>query len=188
MSLTKTIMLTLNLIAEELKKKIKLRRLYLLIKKINLSLIIITIVAAMALLAAETMLRLEFNNIIDQTTLITKNTQGHNNKIREINNKIDFVKKIQSNFVPWSDLLKTVAAIMPKDISLYYLKINLATQTIKIKGQAGQRESLLDFKQKMEAAAVFQNIDFPIKNILEKENIDFEINAELNLQNLKDPI
>lgn len=177
-------MLTLNLISEELKKEIKLRHLYLFIKKINLALIIITIVIAIILLAAKTILQMKFNDIVDQTTLVTKNNQGYNIKIRDINSRLDFVTKIQNDFIPWSNLLKTVADITSGDIGLNYLKINFAEQTIKIKGRADFRNSLLDFKQKMEATAIFEDIDFPIKNILEKENIDFEINAKINLANL----
>ncbi|MBI2459045.1 MAG: PilN domain-containing protein [Parcubacteria group bacterium] len=174
-------MLTLNLISQELKKEIRLRHLYLFIKKINLTLIIITIAAAIILLSAKTILQLGFNDIVNQTTLITKNNQGYNNKIKDINGKLDLVEKIQNNFIPWSNLLKTLAHLTPKDISLYYLKINLLEQTIKIKGQAGQRSSLLNFKQNLEDAAIFQTIDFPLKNILEKENINFEIDAKINL-------
>ena len=177
-------MLTLNLISEELKKEIKLRHLYLFIKKINLALIIITIVIAIILLAAKTILQMKFNDIVDQTTLVTKNNQGYNIKIRDINSRLDFVTKIQNDFIPWSNLLKTVADITSGDIGLNYLKINFAEQTIKIKGRADFRESLLDFKQKMETTNIFKDIDFPIKNILEKENIDFEINAKINLANL----
>jgi len=177
-------MLTLNLISEELKKEIKLRHLYLFIKKINLTLIIITIVVAIILLVAKTILQVKFDNIVGQTTLVTKNNQGYNNKVKNINDRIDFVEKIQNNFIPWSNLLKTVAEITPGDINLYYLKINFEGQTIKIKGEAGLRSSLLDLKQKMEATNIFKDIDFPIKNILEKENINFEINAKINLANL----
>jgi len=178
-------MLTLNLISGELKKEITLRHLYLFIKKINLTLIIITIVVAIILLVAKTILQLKFNNIVDQTTLVTKNNQGYNIKIRDINSRINFVEKIQNDFIPWSNLLKTVADITPNDINLYYLKINFAEQSIKIKGKAGLRGSLLSFKQKMETTTTFKNINFPIKNILEKENIDFEINAKINLANLQ---
>jgi len=177
-------MLTLNLISEELKKEIKLRHLYLFIKKINLTLIIITIIAAIILLAAKTILQAKFNDIVDQTTLVTKNNQGYNLKIRDINSRIDFVEKVQNDFVPWSSLLKTIADITPNDISLNYLKINYEKKTIKIKGNAGLRQSLLNFKQKMETTTIFEDINFPIKNILEKENIDFEIDAKINLANL----
>lgn len=178
-------MLTLNLISEELKKEIKLRHLYLFIKKINLTLIIITIIIAIILLAAKTILQSKFNNVIDQTTLVTKNNQGYNNKIKDINSRIDFVEAIQNDFIPWSNLLKTVADVTPEDISLYYLKVNFEKQTIKINGKAGLRGSLLNFKQKMEATTIFENINLPINNILEKENINFEIDAKINLANLQ---
>ena len=177
-------MLALNLIPEELKKEIKLRHSYLLIKKVNLTLIIITIVAAIILLTAKTVLQSGFNDIVGQTTLITKNNQGYNNKIKDINGRINFVETIQNEFIPWSNLLKTVAGITPEDIGLYYLKINLEERTINIKGKAGRRASLLDFKEKMEAAAIFKEIDFSFKNIFEKENINFEINAKINLAGL----
>lgn len=178
-------MLALNLISEELKKEIKLRHSYLLIKKINLTLIIITIVSSIILLTAKTMLQLSFNNIVGQTTLVTKNNQSYNNKIKDINNKIDLVEKIQTNFIPWSSLLKGMADITPSDVGLYYLKINSQEPAIKIKGKAGQRSNLLSFKKKLEETGIFQEIDFPIKNILEKENINFEINAKINLANLQ---
>ncbi len=177
-------MLTLNLISEELKKEIKLRHLYLFIKKINLVLIIITIVIAIVLLVTKTILQLRFNTIVEQTTLVTRNNQGYNNKIKSINSRIDFVETIQNNFIPWSNLLEIVADITPKDVGLNYLKINFEEQTIKIRGNAGLRESLLDFKQKMEATDIFKNINFPIKNILEKENINFDIDAKINLAKL----
>lgn len=178
-------MLSLNLVSEELKKEIKLRHLYLFAKKISLTLIIVTIAAAIILLTAKTILQSGFNDIVSQTTLLTKNNQGYNNKVRSINDKISFVEKAQNDFIAWSGLLKTVAEITPGDVGLYYLKINAEEPTIKIKGKAGQRASLLDFKRKMETAAMFKEIDFPIKNILEKENIDFEINAKINLADLK---
>ncbi len=174
-------MLTLNLVSSEQKKEIKLRHIFSLIKKINLTLIAITIVIAIILLSAKIILQLKFNQIVTQTTLVTKNNQGYNNQVREINNKLNFVATIQDDFVPWSNLLKNLAEMTPADINFYYLKINGEEQSIKIKGNAKLRDSLLNFKNSMENSPTLKNIDFPIKNILEKENIDFEINSKINL-------
>lgn len=178
-------MLTLNLVSAEQKKEIKLRHVFGLIKKINLTLIAITITIAIVLLAAKIILQLKFNQIVEQTTLVTKNNQGYNNQVREINSKLNFVSRIQDDFIPWSSLLKNLANMTPADINFYYLKINAQEQSIKIKGKAKLRNSLLNFKSQMENSPAFKEIDFPIKNILEKENIDFEINAKLNLSNVK---
>jgi len=177
-------MLTLNMVSAEQKKEIRLRHIYGFVKTINLTLIIITIAIAIILLAAKIILQSKFNDTISQTTLVTKTNQSYNNNIREINNKLNFIAKIQTEFIPWSNLIKNLAEITPADIDFYYVKLDSLEQTIKINGRAGLRSSLLNFKEKMEATAYFKEIKFPIKNILEKENIDFEINAKLNLLNL----
>jgi len=174
-------MLTLNLVSAEQKKEIKLRHLYGFIKKISLTLIVIAIVIAIILLVAKIVLQLKFNNIVEQTTLVTKNNQGYNSKVREINGKLGFIAKIQDEYIPWSNLIKKLAAITPADINFSYLKLDAQDKTISLKGKAKFRDSLLDFKDEMAANPVFQDIGFPIKNILEKENIDFEINAKLDL-------
>jgi hypothetical protein len=181
-------MLTLNLISEELKQEIKLRHIYGFVKKINLTLIIIAIVIAIILLIAKVILQNKFNDTVEQMTLVTKTNQGYNNEVRDINNKLNFVAKIQDDFIPWSDLIKKIAEITPSNVSLYNLKLDANEQTIRIKGKAYLRSSLLDFKDNLEATTYFNNIDFPLKNILEKENIDFEIAAKLNLNNIKNPI
>ena len=174
-------MLTLNLVSAEQKKEIKLRHLYGFIKKINLTLIVIAILIAIILLVAKIVLQLKFNNTVEQTTLVTKNNQGYNSKVREINNKLNFITKIQDEYIPWSNLVKKLTEITPTDISFSYLKLDAQDKTISLKGKAKFRDSLLNFKDKMAADPVFQDIGFPIKNILEKENIDFEINAKLDL-------
>lgn len=177
-------MLTLNLVSTEQKKEIKLRHVYGFVKTINFTLIIITITIAIILLVAKIILQSKFNEVVSQTTLVTKTNQGYNNNVREINNKLNFIEKIQNEFIPWSSLIKNLADITPADISLSYLKLDALGQTIKIRGNAKLRGSLLNFKERLEATGYFKEIDFPIRNILERENIDFEINAKLNLSGL----
>jgi hypothetical protein len=174
-------MINLNLVSSGQKKEIKLRHIYTLIKNVNYVLIIISIIIAIILLVAKTILQSKFNEVVAETTLVTKTNQGYNNNVREINNKINFINKIQNEFIPWSNLIKSLADMTPNDINLYYLKVDAKDQSIKIKGKAKLRSSLLNFKDSMSTAAYFKDIDFPIQNILEKENIDFEINAKINL-------
>ena len=174
-------MLTLNLISVEQKKEIRLRHIYGFIKKINLTLIIIAILIAIILLSAKIILQIKFNNVVEQTTLVTANNQGYNNKVKEINSKLIFIEKIQNDYVPWSNLIKKLAEITPADVSLSYLKFGVKDKAITLRGVAKLRDSLISLKDKMDADPIFKNINFPIKNILEKENIDFEINAKLDL-------
>ena len=97
-------MLNLNLVSQELKQEIKLRHIYKMLKQADYILIIITIFVAVVILVAKIILQNNFNKIVAETTLITKDSQGQNSKIREINTRLSFVEKIQSNFIPWSFL------------------------------------------------------------------------------------
>ncbi len=176
-------MLILNLASLELKNEIKLRHIYYLIKKVSSILIILTIVIAVILITARIILQNNFNKIVEQTTLVTKNNQGYNNKIRQINNKLNYIVKIQDNFIYWSNLIEELTEITPSDVTFYSIKANDSNKII-ITGRAKLRDSLLRLKDNMENSSTFKNIDFPLKNILEITNIDFNINADINLENL----
>jgi len=178
-------MLYLNLVSDKLKKEIKLRHLYLLVREISGIILIITIFLVSILLIAKIILQNSFNEIVSQTTLITRNNQTYNVKVREINDKLDFVSMIQAGYISWTNLFENLAIAMPSGIKLYSLKLNYKDQAISIKGMAKNRDDLLNFKNNLENSPYCSAINFPLKNILEKENIDFEINTTLNLETTK---
>lgn len=177
-------MLSLNLVSQELKQEIKLRRVYALIKKINLVLIFTTAIVASVLLMAKFVLQNSFNDIVEQTTLVMKNSHAYNNKIRQINSQLNTVAQIQGDFISWSKLLEKLANETPADIVFSFVKIDKESQTIKIKGKAATRDGLLVLRQNLENSAIFTNLDFPIKNILKQKNIDFEISAKLDIEKI----
>ena len=178
-------MLYLNLVSNELKKEIKLRHLYFLVRKISGIILIVTILLVSILLVAKIILQNSFNEIVSQTTLITKSNQTYNVKVREINDKLDFVSMIQTGYISWTNLFENLAVATPDGIKLYSLKLNSEDRTISIKGMAKNRVDLLNFKTNLENSPYCSAINFPLKNILEKENIDFEINTTLNLETTK---
>src|SRR3989338_2910762 len=95
-------MITLNLISQELKDEIRLKHAYGLLKKIIYILFLILIVSSSCLLAAKFVLQNNFNRIVNETSLITKNTQSYNQKVREINAKFASVSQIQNEYAAWS--------------------------------------------------------------------------------------
>jgi len=178
-------MLNLNLVSQELKQEIKLRHVYKMLKQADYILIIITIFIAVVMLVAKIILQNNFNKIVEETTLITKDSQGQNSKIREINTRLSFVEKIQSNFIPWSYLLKDLASSANNDINFHLIKVSQEKKEIELKGIAKTRDCLLALKEGLEKSVIFYELDFPMKNILEKNDINFEIKAKLNLENIK---
>lgn len=174
-------MLALNLISQEQKKEINLKRAYEIVKKTNCILLIIAVFIAIVLLIGKLILQIQFIKAIDQYTLVAKSSQGDNAKIRDINNSLNFVSEIQSNFIFWSNLIEDAAGRVPGGVSLSSISIDQDKKSIQIKGTAKLRDDLLQFKENIEKSPIYKNADFPLQNILQKENINFEIKAELNL-------
>lgn len=177
-------MLRLNLISEELKQNIKLKHIYKMLKRAIFLLIIITIFIAIIFLVSKIILQNNFNKIVEQTTLITKNSQGRNTKIREINIKINYVDEIQNDYIEWSYLLEDLARNINNNIIFNLINIDGEEKKIELKGIAISRNSLLLLKDGLDDSDIFINIDFPISNILEKKDINFEIKADINLKSV----
>lgn len=177
-------MLHLNLVSQELKQEIKLRHIYKILKQANYILIIITIFIAIIILIAKIILQNNFNKVVEQTTLITRESQGQNIKIRDINDRLNYIGKIQDNFITWSFLFKELADNVNNDISFYSIKIDKEKKEMDLRGIAKSRNSLLVFKKGFDNSDIFLDIYFPMKNILEKEDIDFEIKASLDLNKI----
>jgi Tfp pilus assembly protein PilN len=179
-------MLNLNLVSKELKQETKLRHIYKMLKQADYILIIITIFIAIVMLVAKIILQNNFNKIVEETTLITRDSQGRNSQIREINNHISFVEKVQNDFIPWSFLFKDLDKYVNSDLSFYSIRIDRDKKTIELKGIAKNRDSLLALKSGLEKSDIFFGVIFPVKNILEKEDINFEIEADLNIDKIKE--
>ncbi len=178
-------MLSLNLVSQKLKEEIKLRHVYKLLLQINFVLIIATIFIAIIILVAKIILQNNFNKVVAETTLIARDSQGRNFKIREINAHLNQVADIQGNFVPWSFVLENIAGYVNNDVVFYLLKLDRETQLIELRGMSGTRQSLLTLKEGIQNSEMFSDIDFPLKNILEKSDIDFIIKAHVNLDKIK---
>ena len=146
--------------------------------------IIITLIIAIILLAAKGILQNNFNKIVEQTTLITKNSQGYNVKVRNINSNLNHALKIQNDFIAWSYLIEDLASRMPPGINFSLVKISKEKSLINIKGMAELRDNLLKLKQNMEDSLIYSEVEFPLKNILQKKDINFEISAKLDLSQL----
>lgn len=178
-------MLILNLIPKKLKKEAKLRRLYKELKKIDYVLIIAAAIIAITLLAAKLILQNNFKNIIEQTTLVAETSQTHNAKVLDVNFQMSQISQVQNDFVELSLLIEDLATKTPEDIALSNIKINRVPPSINISGYADAREELLSFKKNLEDSPIYFDIKFPLQNILQKENINFEMSAKLNLSSLE---
>ena len=171
-------MLKLNIISRELKKQININDLYQRLKKIYIILILLLAVYISFIFAAKFLLNMHLDKTIQQAGQITKSTENYNKTVKDINNQLNYVAEIQTNDIRWSKLIALLGQSTNPSMKIYQLDISKDSKLIKINGFSRTRDALLKFKDNLEKSNYFSQIDFPLQNILQKENINFEINLK----------
>ena len=178
-------MITINIIPDKIKKEIKINFIYSLLKQNLYILIIILSVFGIILLISENILISTLTKEMNGSSLDFKNaTNSSQNKVNDINNNLLLLNNIQEDFIRWSVFFDYLSKNIPKNITLSKLNITNDGSEISFSGNAPTREALLSFKEMLEDSKTFIDVNFPIQNLLQKENISFEIKAKLELNEI----
>jgi hypothetical protein len=172
-------MLKINIIPTYLKNEIKLRAIYFIIKNSFYIFIIFIITYTIVLLVGKLVLQINFVKTINETTLLTKNTERNNKNFSGINKEINSIEKIQSGSIKWTELFEFMGKNIPNGIKFSRILVDGQKNTINLSGNSINRANLIEFKNFLENSGIFSEINFPIKNFLEKFNINFEVSAKI---------
>jgi hypothetical protein len=172
-------MLNLNLISPEAKKEIKMKHWFSLVKTSGIFLTALSLITGVIFLAAGISLEGTWRGLNKEAArLIGENSAAYGAKIKTINGDLALAAMIQTNFVSGSCLLEKITGLIPPEISLNYLKIDMENKTVELRGQAPLRENLLALEKKLEESGLFAEVNIPLQSKLEKENIIFDINLK----------
>ena len=170
-------MITLNLIPQSKKDALKLARVYILIKNLTILILILTILVAITLLTTKAALQNYFNNIVSQSTFTTKYANTFVKGIKNFNAQLSAVDSIQKEHIPWTKFLVRFSALVPKNVAIQNLSVN--NQKVLIKGLAVSRDQLIELENNLKKDPLFTNVIIPLENLLKRENIDFEVKADV---------
>jgi hypothetical protein len=154
------------------------------VKRVNFLLVIFAIFLAAIFFGADFIMKKNLQEYLAFSKLSKNGQELTDDKITVINEEIDNASLVQKDFFPASGLIKEVSDLLTGGISLYNLRFDLDKKTAKISGLADSRENFLIFKDNLESSKIFTKISSPLTSILQKQNIEFEISAELDLSQL----
>jgi Tfp pilus assembly protein PilN len=175
-------MLSINLLAEESKQRISNRRLFFLLLKAEIILFLLVAVVGLSFFGAEKIIAGARNKFGQETAnALRESGAEYNLKVKNINARLAAITQIQAEFVPYSLYLKNITALIPSGINLTRLQINAADKNIKIVGFAPRQEDLQTLEKNLKSAAFLTKVsDIPMKDMIKKDNIEFDIDLELN--------
>jgi Tfp pilus assembly protein PilN len=171
-------MLRINLVPEKTKKEINLKKIYAVVKGIDYLLVFLAILTGAIFISSKIFL-LESTNLETNTFSSSDLNNSSFKEPIEINGKLSTIKEILNKNHSYFDIINNIANKIPEKISIFRLKIDTENKTIEIKGRADQRDDLIELKERLKNDTLYKNIDFPLQNLLKKEDVDFSISAEL---------
>lgn len=184
-------MLELNLLNPTERNKAKKIKAYFIVKHIVFQLITLMIIITSIFYFSTFLLTGNLdsiNNQIDDEIQIK--TDGNLNSIEDattqLNTQLQQVNQIQQQYFVWSKFLDNFSKLIPNGITIKELQFNTniltsaTDKTFKIVGNAETREDFIELEEYLNNSEFFTNINAPISNLIEKENINFTITGNIS--------
>ncbi len=173
-------MLKLNIIPIQLKKEIKNAKVFELLRRMVFFVISFVLIYAAIFISSNQILHRYAKDTFSNQESIGKNSTEYIEKVKNINEQIDNVAKVQKEFVPFSDFVLEITEKINPGIKINQLTIDKETNNFILSGTADSRDSLLKLKSDLEALGYFYELNLPINNLLKKDDINFSISAKIS--------
>lgn len=134
---------------------------------------------AICLMLSIILLQIYFSGIASNVVNVSNKYTAQSKDIISINQLTQKVDKIQQQYHPVTPTLMAVADLVPKGIVLNALNIDYEKKTISFSGLADTRQNFLDFQKALNDSTIFLHAESPVSDLTKKENIAFNINANL---------
>lgn len=173
-------MISLNLISPEQQHSLKLKYWQTLIK--NCVGVLLVAAAAMAIWLVPLGQQIVGQQLANDAlkTAILSNNAELTEKINSLNSGIGDLIKIKNQLYRWSQTLNELAYLTPAEIALLEFNGSASNAIFTLKGFGKTRDALIIFQNNLKASTLFKEIDSPLENYLQKDEVTFQINGRLN--------
>lgn len=176
----------LNLLPPSRRRQFDDLLLYDALRKVIIVISVAVIVSGALLLAGRTLLARQLakekaSTAQAQARLAQQNGSSLEERIREFNALLLKVNGIQTGYVGWMPVANDLFAAVPAGVALRKLEIDATTRTVIVAGLAERRDDLLALEDALLASKHVTDPTSPISNLLQREQIPFEIRFTLVL-------
>ncbi len=170
----------LNLLPPDKKKHLKKMINFQFLKNIAGIFLIFISITGIVLLGGRWVLEDYYGQLTEHVFSISEKHSNTNNVIKEINNTLIKVEKIQKEYINWTPLILEIVKAIPTNIEINKININQKNE-LTLNGLANNRQSLLDLQKTLEEISWLENFTIPPAQLTEKENINFSFVIPIKL-------
>ena len=172
-------MININLISPEQKVYLKNRRLYIITKESVMLFCLFAGLIAIMLIASRYFLQEQLTTLMEKNSVGIHSNEVLNQQIISVNKRITDAYNIQKGFKKWTVVFNDLSELTPTGITYSQIKTYRQQLSIELQGQATTREDLLALQTNLKQSGIFDNIDLPLKYLINKGHNDFVIKATI---------
>lgn len=170
----------LNLLPPNNKKRLKKMINFQFFKNIAGIFLITLSVMGIFLLGGQWVLEDYYSKLTENILSISEKHSNTNNIIKDINNTLIKVDKIQKEYINWTPKILEITENIPDDIEINKININQKNE-LTINGLAPNRQSLLNLQKTLKEINWLEKFNIPPAQLTEKENINFSFVIPIKL-------
>jgi len=177
--------ISLDLLPEEIKKEI--RKGYLLRKIVWFEMVFLFPVFVMAVILLDNLyvLNIEKESVaniyaMEQNQDKYKQLGMFQDSFKKTNELVSSSLSYQKKHLHWLAMLDEISSTIPENVFLS----NITTQDLHLimVGKAKSRESLLKFQSQLQQSACFKDVNVPLSDMVQKSDIDFQIDFNVKTE------
>jgi Tfp pilus assembly protein PilN len=112
-----------------------------------------------------------------------KKINDFDDKFKTLNEQINNVMQVSNGQIYWSLLFKKISNLVFPGVTVDAISTN--DYAITLNGTAASRDDLVLFKEKLENESCFSQVDLPISDLVNKDNVGFQIDFLISADCLK---
>lgn len=109
--------------------------------------------------------------------------RGYDEKFMEINGSLDDLDSMAADQLYWSRILGRLSGTVPDGIAVSSLAT--ADYLANMTGEADSRDALVALRDALSADECFQEVNLPLSDLVEKDDIDFQMTFKVSAKCLK---
>jgi hypothetical protein len=175
-------MIILNLLPTEKKHSIAVEQSHRILRSLSAVFLSSLILGVATMFAANWYIGYEIKSTdaqIASTKQVLSSRGGDSNtQIETLNEQIKQLLLIQKKHIIWPMVLSQLTDASVTGITLKSVNFDATTSTFALTGIALTRQDLVNYKAKIDALQVLSNIDSPLSDIIQRENINFQLKGK----------
>jgi Tfp pilus assembly protein PilN len=170
--------ISLDLLPEERKEQLKSTRLFRKVIWFEIVFLFPIFVMIVILLDSLYVLNYEKDSVAkiyarQQDQQQYQNLKDFQDSFKQANNSATTALNFQNKNLHWTNVLRELGNIFPDNVSLS--EISTKDFQIIITGSAKTRQDLLNLQSQLQQSVCFQNVDVPLSDMIQKSDIEFQV-------------